>query len=223
MSVTFNEAPQGSDEWLQARKGLVTGSKFKYARDKLKSGKPSGKCILYAQDTARERLGGTAASVYVNAAMRFGQEQESEACRAYETMTGHFVTAVGFATSDCKTFGLSPDGLVDKDGVIEIKTIVGSDNLFTAVVDEDFSEYMDQCLGYLLFLDRQWVDLILWAPDLEQVGLGLSIHRISRCDHEADIAALKVDLDAFAKMVREFEAKLRSKAAANIDQLKAVA
>lgn len=223
MKVTFNTAPQGSDEWLAARKGRVTGSKFKYARDRLKNGTPSGKCILYAQDVARERLGGSAAPVFVNAAMRKGTEQEPEAKFAYETMTGYLVNEVGFAATDCGMFGLSPDGLIDDDGVIEIKTMVGSDNLFTCVIDEDYSAYMDQCLGYLLFLDRQWVDLVMWTPDLEHTGLGLVIHRINRCDHEKEIAALKADLDSFAAMVRKFENQLRAKAAANIDTFKEAA
>lgn len=218
MNITYHDAPQGSEAWLAARRGLVTGSKFKYARDKLKSGKPSGKCILYAQDVARERLGGKAAGVFVNGAMKFGTEQEPLARQAYETTTGNFVTEVGFATTSCGMFGLSSDGLVGDDGVIEIKTLVGSDNLFTAAVEEDFSEYIDQCNGYLLFLDRQWVDLVLWAPDLESTGLGLSIHRIHR--DEVAIAALKDDLDAFAVLVREYENKLRCKAAANIDLLR---
>lgn len=217
MNMIYHDAPQGSPEWLEARRGLVTGSKFKYAREKLKSGKPSGKCVLYAQDVARERCGGKAAGIYVNGAMKYGSEQEPLARAAYETTTGHIVTEVGFAASECGLFGLSPDGLVDDDGVIEIKTLVGSDNLFTAAVDEDFSEYIDQCLGYLLFLDRQWVDLVLWAPDLENTGLGLSIHRIHR--DEAAIAALKSDLDDFSKLVRQYESALRKKAAANVDRL----
>lgn len=215
--MIYHDDEQGSEAWLESRRGLVTGSKFKYARDKLKSGKPSGKCILYAQDVARERCGGKAAGIYVNGAMKFGTEQEPFACRAYETTTGHFVTSVGFASSECGMFGLSPDGLVGNDGVIEIKTLVGSDNLFTAAVEEDFSEYIDQCLGYLLFLDRQWVDLVLWAPDLESTGLGLSIHRIHR--DETAIAALKADLNEFAMLVRQYESALRRKAAANVDRL----
>lgn len=221
MPVTYHDAPQGSDEWLAARKGRVTGSKFKYARDKLKNGNPSGKCTLYAQDVARERMGGTAAQVFQNAAMRFGTEQEPIARAAYETTTGNTVNQVGFAATDCGMYGLSSDGLVGGDGVLEIKTMVGSDNLFTAVVNEDFSEYIDQCNGYLLFLDRQWVDLCLWTPDLEDSGIGLVIHRIHR--DEKALAALKADLDSFAMLVRRFESELRRKASHNIGLLRMAA
>lgn len=223
MKITFHTAEQGSDDWFLARKGRITGSKFKAARDKMKSGAPTGKALLYARDVARERMGGKAGEIFQNAAMRFGTEQEPFARMAYETMTGHMVQEVGFSATDCGMFGLSPDGLVGEDGVIEIKTIVGSDNLFQCVIDEDYSEYMDQCLGYLLFLGREWVDLIMWVPDLEDVGLGLVIHRINRCDHEKEIAALKADLDAFSTLVHKFESQLRIKASKNIDALKLAA
>ena len=63
---------QGSEAWLAARKGCITGSRFKDCRDKLKSGGPSKACIAYAQDTARERIGGAAPAKFQNAAMRTG-------------------------------------------------------------------------------------------------------------------------------------------------------
>lgn len=223
MKVTFHDAPQGTDAWLAARKGRITGSKFKDARDRLKSGAPSGKATLYARNVARERMGGKAEDVFQNAAMRFGQEQEPFCRMAYETTTGYMVEEVGFAATDCGMFGLSPDGLIGADGVLEIKTMVGSDNLFTTVIEEDYSAYIDQCLGYLLFLGRDWVDLALWTPDLEHTGLGLVIHRINRSEHLAEIAALDADLKEFSFMVRKLESELRSKAAENIDLLRMAA
>lgn len=209
-SLIYHTAPQGSDAWLQARVGVITGSRFKDARDKLKSGKPSGKMLSYAHDLARERCGGKAASVFVNAAMRFGTEQEPFARMAYEDATGNLVEEVGFITSACGTFGLSPDGLVGEDGVLEVKTMVASDTLFAAVVDGDISAYTDQCNGYLWMLGRKWVDLVLYAPDLEPFGLHLTIRRIERND--ADIDALQADLVAFAAMVKENETRLRQMA-----------
>ncbi len=221
MKFTFSDAPQGSDEWLAARKGRITGSKFSTAREKLKSGTLSSKANLYAEDIARERLGGKAESVYVNKAMNFGTEQEPFARAAYETTTGNIVQEVGFAASDCGMYGLSPDGLVGDDGVIEIKTMVSSDTLFTAVVEGDLSKYMDQVNGYLLFLDRKWVDVVLWTPDLEETGLGLVIKRVHR--DEKALAELRTDLDSFAAIVRKYESQLRRLAAANIEQLKQAA
>jgi exodeoxyribonuclease (lambda-induced) len=217
MSFTILNHDQGSAEWLEARKGRITGSRFKDARDRLKNGAPSKTCLAYAMDVARERCGGKAPEKFQNAAMRFGTEQEPLARQAYEEATGNLVEEVGFIVDEEGHFGLSPDGLIGNDGVLEIKTMVSSDTLFTAVADGDISEYIDQCNGYLWLLGRKWVDLCLWAPDL---GV-LKIIRITR--DEAAIEALESDLMAFAKTVREYESKLRKAVAAakaaNADQL----
>lgn len=204
---------QGTPEWLEARKGCITGSKFRDARDRLKNGNPSSKAILYAQDVARERCGGTAEKVFQNAAMRIGSEQEQFANAAYEARTGKLVEPVGFFKTDDGMFGLSPDGLIDDDGVLEIKTMVGSSTLFTAVAEGDISAYQDQCDGYLWLLGRQWVDLVLWAPDMADLGLDMVIHRITR--NEERIEKLEADLMAFSLTVRTYESALRKAAAAN--------
>ncbi len=201
---------QGTPEWLEARKGCITGSKFRDARDRLKNGNPSSKAILYAQDVARERCGGTAEKVFQNAAMRIGSEQEQFANAAYEARTGKLVEPVGFFKTEDGMFGLSPDGLIDDDGVLEIKTMVGSSTLFTAVAEGDISAYQDQCDGYLWLLGRKWVDLVLWAPDLEDLGLQMVIHRIKR--NEDAIEKLEADMLAFSITVREYESKLRKAA-----------
>lgn len=91
--------PQGSDAWLQARKGVITGSRFKDCRDKLKSGAPSKKCTDYARDVAREREGGEPMAVFVNGAMRLGTEQEEPARDTYQLKTKNFVEEAGFITT----------------------------------------------------------------------------------------------------------------------------
>ena len=236
--MIYHDAPQGSDAWLESRKGLITGSRFKDARDRLadkaekpakidkktgeiltpavpaQRGGPSSKMTAYAHDLARERCGGKAPGAFVTGAMKFGTEQEPLARLAYEALSGYLVEEVGFITDG--VFGLSPDGLIDDDGVLEIKTMVSSDTLFTAVADGDISAYVDQCNGYLWMLGRQWVDLVLWAPDLDAIGLQMTVRRIYR--DEAVILALEADLLAFAAVVQENETKLRSAAPANIDQ-----
>lgn len=239
---------QGSEEWLAARRGCITGSRFKDARDRssglndqqtayvalVRSGKApgdaasvagykkpptsdavadaikngvqltwGGRAMAYANDIARERCGGSAPAKFQNGAMRIGTEQEPRARAMYEARTGHMVEEVGFYVTEDGCFGLSPDGLIDDDGVLEIKTMVSSDTLFLAFVDGDISEYLDQCLGYMWLLGRKWVDLGLWVHDLER----LVIHRITR-DEEA-IEALEADMLAFLSLSQEREAKLR--------------
>lgn len=203
--IVFND-PQGSDAWLEARRGVITASRFKDCRDKLKSGALSSKAMLYAMDTARERVGGTAPQAFVNNAMRFGTEQEPLARQAYEVRTGNLVEEAGFICDDEHRFGASVDGLVDADGVIEIKTIVSSDTLFTAMVAGDIAPYIDQISGGLWLLGRKWCDLILWCPDLPAGTM--KIIRIDR--DEAAIEALEADLLAFEKIVSKFADDLRA-------------
>lgn len=211
MGLIIHTAPQGSQEWLDARRGVITGSRFKDCRDKLKGGVPSKKCLSYAMDVARERVGGRTPDIFANAAMRTGTEQEPFARAAYEAKTGNFVEEAGFITTDDGLFGVSVDGLVDDDGIIEIKTMVSSDTLFTAVVDGDISAYTDQCNGAMWLLGRKWVDLILWAPDLDPIGRQLTIIRIERDDDI--IEELEGDLMAFERLVSKYENLLRKEAA----------
>lgn len=209
--MIFHDHPQGSEAWLEARRGVITASRFKDARDKLKGGGSSKACLGYAFDIARERVGGKAPQKFQNAAMRTGTEQESFARLAYESRTGELVEETGFFTTDDRLFGVSVDGLVGDDGIIEIKTMVSSDTLFTAVVKGDTSEYIDQCNGAMWLLGRLWVDLILWAPDLEPIGKHLTIKRIARDDDVINL--LEADLLQFAALVSDLESQLRKQAA----------
>jgi exodeoxyribonuclease (lambda-induced) len=198
---------QGSPEWEESRRGAITGSRFRDCRDKLKNGKLSNAAMLYAQDVARERCGGRAAQTFANAAMKFGTEQEPFARQAYEARTGNLVDEAGFITTDDGKFGISVDGLVDDDGIIEIKTMVSSATLFRAVVDGDITDYVDQINGALWLLGRKWADLVLWAPDMPE-GARLTIVHIKRDDDV--INALEADLIAFEATVTELEGKLRA-------------
>ncbi|MEJ2800592.1 lambda exonuclease family protein [Comamonadaceae bacterium PP-2] len=202
---------QGSPAWLEARRGVITASRFKDCRDKLKSGKPSGKCLGYAMDVARERAGGLAPPKFQTAAMRTGHDQEAAARTAYEIKTGNLVEEAGFITTDDRFFGVSVDGFVGEDGVVEIKTMVSSDTLFTAVVNGDIDDYVDQCNGAMWLLTRKWVDLVLWAPDLEHIGRHLTVIRITRDENK--IQELEDELMEFLGTVEQLESNLKKKAA----------
>ncbi|AEC22251.1 hypothetical protein PT7_P015 (plasmid) [Pusillimonas sp. T7-7] len=194
--------PQGSDAWLEARRGVITGSRFRDCRDKLKSGALSKKCTDYAKDVAREREGGEPMAVFVSGAMRLGSEQEEKARDVYQLKTKNFVEEAGFITTQDRLFGVSVDGLVGDDGIIEIKTMVSSDTLFTAFVDGDISSYIDQCNGAMWLLGRKWIDLVLWVHDLGRM-------KIIRIDRDDDaIEALEADLMEFERSVTKYQQAL---------------
>lgn len=205
MTIVFNLAPQGSDEWHEARRGVITGSRFKDALDRKKNGDLSEKCLGYAYDLAREREGGDSPDKFTTSAMRKGTEEEPLARLHYEVETGCFVEEVGFAHTEDRKFGLSVDGLIGRPGIWECKTMVSSATLFKAMVDEDISEYRQQCVGGLWLLTREWCDLTLWAPDLRF----MHVIRIER--DEAEIDALAMGLLEFDRLVERLRLRLRER------------
>ena len=196
---------QGSPEWKQARAGKVTASRAKDARDKLKSGAASGKQIAYACQVALERVSGNPAdATFENWQMREGHVQEPIARAAYERRTGNLVDEVGAFATDDDLFLYSPDGLIDDDGLLEVKSIFSPERIMTIVGNGDTSDFEDQCMFGLWLTGRQWIDLVVWVPSLEH----MVIKRITR-DEDA-IEALEADLMAFARLVTQYENTLRT-------------
>lgn len=208
------DIPQGDDAWLTLRAGKVTASRCRDARDTLKSGKPSQKQIAYAAQVAVEHIAGHPVDqVFQNWQMKEGHVQEPLARMAYEEMTGYLVEEVGAFATDDDHFLYSPDGAVGNDGLIEIKSLFSPDRIIQIVAGEDYSDFEDQCMFGLWLTGRKWIDLIVWAPALERIGLAMTIKRITRDDDA--IEAMERDLVAFAGIVRGMESKLLTKAAGN--------
>lgn len=195
---------QGSDEWKAARAGKVTASRAKDARDKLKSGAPSSKQIAYACQVALERISKKPADqTFENWQMREGQTQEPYARAAYEAKTGAFVDEVGAFATDDDLFLYSPDGAIDDDGLLEVKTLFSPERIVEIVGNGNTQDFEDQCMFGLWLTGRQWIDLVIWVPSVEF----MSIKRITR-DEEA-IEALEADLIAFLRLVEKYETTLR--------------
>lgn len=204
---------QGSPEWKQARAGKVTASRAKDARDKLKSGAASGKQIAYACQVALERVSHQPAdATFENWQMREGHIQEPIARSAYERHTGNLVDEVGAFATDDDLFLYSPDGLIDDDGLLEVKSLFSPERIMTIVGNGDTSDFEDQCMFGLWITGRQWIDLVVWVPALNH----MVIKRITR-DEDA-IEALEADLMSFSRLVTQYETTLRAALAANNEQ-----
>ena len=196
---------QGSPEWKLARAGKVTASRAKDARDRLNSGAASGKQIAYACQVALERVSGQPAdATFENWQMREGHVQEPIARAAYERRTGNLVDEVGAFATDDDLFLYSPDGIIDGDGLLEVKTLFSPERIMTIVGNGDVSDFIDQCMFGLWLTGRQWIDLVVWVPSLEH----LTIKRIAR--DEDYIEAMETDLMAFSRLVTQYENTLRT-------------
>ena len=131
---------------------------------------------------------------YQTFAMKRGQEQEVFARAIYAEKHNVEVVESGIAISSCTYFGYSTDGFVGADGAIEVKSPISPKSILP-VLSGDLSAYMDQCQGGLWITEREWIDFIMYLPQLKSIKKDMYIQRVYR--DEAYIKSLKSDLDQF--------------------------
>ena len=187
--MILETATQRSDDWYAARCGKATASRFKdvlarkkptaeQAKKKL-PGDPTADRQKYLTELVVERLTGQPAPAYENAAMRWGTEQEAAARAAYEQRTDVAVEETGFVAHDTLMAGCSPDGLVDWDGLIEIKCPFNTGVHIETLLNGMPAEHTAQVQGQMWITGRQWCDFVSFDPRMPE-PLQLHIQRINR-------------------------------------------
>jgi len=166
----FIDCTQGSAEWLQARVGRITGSRMSDVMAYLKSGKGEMACRRdYRMDLMAERLTGSAEKKVVTAEMQWGIDHELEAKGAYEVAMDCLIQTVGFAVHPSMDYsGASPDGLLDADGILEVKcpkTTTHLSYLMAGTVPED---YQPQMLWEMACCERTWGHFVSYDPRLPE-------------------------------------------------------
>lgn len=206
------ECEQGSDEWHEARAGVITASNFEECRKRLKSGVNKGdfsqKAKEYAFRLAIERISGKLLSEdkFDTFEMRRGRELESDARLLHEERIGALVEQTGIALTDDKRFGASLDGLIGEDGSSEYKCFIGPSSLMPILLENDVSKSTDQVQGQLWITGKKWSDFVLYCPALKAINKELTIIRVERDDNY--IEALESDLLEFDKLVIKYQHKL---------------
>lgn len=148
---------QGSEEWWEAKLGFVSASNFSKVLNK-KTGRK-----LYMRKVAAERLTGLREESYKNDIMEVGSETEAEARRYYETVNDCKVEQVGFVMRD-EWVGGSPDGLISKDGLLEIKCVLSSTHIEIIISGKMPALHIPQVQGLLWVTDRKWCDFVSFDP-----------------------------------------------------------
>jgi putative phage-type endonuclease len=174
---------QRTPEWFAQRCGKVTASRVADVCGKTKTGYSSTRASYMAELLA-ERLTGTPTQKFQSPAMMWGTEYEDEARSEYEMRSGNLVEAIGFVPHPSLQWaGASPDGLVGKEGLIEIKCPNTGTHIATLEENEIPAKYVFQifwqmeCIG----ADRKWCDFISYDPRLPE-NLRLFVKRIDRDD-----------------------------------------
>lgn len=185
---------QGSEEWKQLRLGKVTASRVSDIVAKTKSGYSASRANYMAQLIA-ERLTNTPAETFSNASMQHGTETEPEARDAYCFYQGVTVREVAFVPHPkIDQAGCSPDGLVDDDGLVEIKCPNTATHLETLLGQAVPSKYESQMQFQMACTGRTWCDFVSYDPRMPE-NMRLFIKRVDRDDKR--IAELESEIAAF--------------------------
>ena len=171
---------QGTPEWRQVRCGRLTASRVAEAIATIKSGGwGSSRANLMAEYIA-ERLTGIPAENYTNGAMTWGTEKEPEARQAYADQTFLTVREIGFVLhASIPNMGCSPDGLVEEDGLVQIKCPMSATHIDTLLKGKIDQKYKTQMQMEMACTDRKWCDFVSYDPRMPE-NMRLWIKRVER-------------------------------------------
>ena len=172
---------QGSEAWKALRIGKLTASRVADMLATVKTGESASRKNLKA-DLIVERLTNQKTESFTSGAMNWGVETEPQARAAYEVMTGNFVDQIAFVDHPTiSMFGCSPDGLVDDEGLIEIKCPNSATHLEYLETQTIPKKYITQMQTQLCVTGRKWCDFVSFDPRLPE-PLNLLIIRVERDD-----------------------------------------
>jgi putative phage-type endonuclease len=199
---------QQSDEWFNSRLGKVTASRISDVMTKTKSG-PSASRKNYMMQLLCERLTGRKEDGFTSAAMLRGTELEAIARSAYEVDKSVMVKEVGFVScpfAEIAMAGASPDGLVDDDGLVEIKcpnTAQHVEFLRTGKIDPGHELQM---LFQMICAQRKWCDYVSFDDRLPEELQ----YKCVRFDYDEKAAAeVMIEVEKFLAELTSLELEMK--------------
>lgn len=196
--MIVHRVSQGAPEWQALRVGIPTASEF----DKIltpSTRKLSKQADTYMYSKLAEWLLGQPVDMASSQFMQRGSELENEARAWYEFEYNTTVEQVGFVTRDDKRVGCSPDGLIDDDGLVEIKTLSPVNHVAALLGHAD--DYAMQIQGQLWIAERRYCKRVYYNPAIKPV-----VEHVDR-DEEL-IGQLAVAVNQFLERLDEAKEKL---------------
>ena len=170
---------QGSPEWHQARLGNVTASRSSDVAAKIKTGWGASRA-KYMGELIAESLTHEPTPSFSNAAMQHGTDTEPQAAAAYAFYTDAELELVGFVDHPkIDQAGCSPDRLIGKDGLVEIKCPQTHTHIDTLLGESVPKKYMEQMQWQLACTKRKWCDFVSFDPRMPP-ETQLFIQRVER-------------------------------------------
>lgn len=161
------EIQQGTPEWNEVRRGLITSSSMK------KLITPTGKIADndtsrgYLHELAYQRMSGQCSPGYSSELMDRGTELEPFARAIYHEKIAP-IQECGFIKIPIGDgyVGFSPDGVVGDDGLIEIKSRIAPHYIRTVLKGTMPDEHVIQVQTGLYISGRQWCDFVTYLPGM---------------------------------------------------------
>lgn len=213
--MELQEIIQKSDAWHQVRKGKFTGSEIwkLMVESRSKSEALSETTKTYILEKIAEAHSNELVTKFETQAMQWGNEYEPLAKKWYAKQSGNSVKDIGFITLEGfdDYVGGSPDGLIDYQGIIEIKCPFNSSNHIRHILatKDDFKselkEYYWQMQFYMACLNVEWCDFVSFDPRID-ADWGLHIKRITR--NNDDIQLMKNKIEQAIEYRNRIEAEL---------------
>lgn len=165
--VYHRDIAQGTQEWLDIRRGKLTASEMcKIITPTLKVAN-NGDSRAHVYEIAAQRITGHVKEGFISYKMMRGHEEEVDARDHYAR---HYapVETIGFITNDRWgfTLGCSPDGLVGDIGLIEAKSRDPHYQVETIVKGEIPTEHLIQVQAELLISEREWCHYLSYSGGL---------------------------------------------------------
>lgn len=205
----YTHVEQGSEEWHAARLGRVSASSVSDVMSKGRTaGSESDTRKNYRLKIVAERMTGARGEGYTNAAMEWGTEQEPFARMAYEAARNVLVDKTGFwLHPTIEWVGVSPDGLVGDDGLVEIKCPNTTTHLEWCFAGKVPAKHVKQVQCQLWVTGRKWCDFVSYDPRLPMRNR-LFIVRVPRdeeliAEMEAEVVKFLAEVDAMIELLNK--------------------
>src|SRR5574344_1199137 len=207
--MPWHDVEQNTDEWLALKLGQPGSSSAATFMAHLGKdfGEPAQKLALrYALEIVTGRA--SANDGYKSAHMERGHAQEPQAIALYEQQ--YFFTVTNGGYYDCGDWGDSPDGHVDGDGLVEVKSVIASVHDANIRRGKPDPAYKWQLLTHLDASGRDWVDFVSYCEDYPEWDQ-LCVYRVLAKDVQEELAQLRERRAQFIELIKAKVAEINGR------------
>lgn len=207
MKTIKYEVAQGSQEWLELRKGKITASRAKDLLSVIKTGE-SAAYRNYKAELLVERMTGKSPERYTSAPMEYGTQTEALARLMYSLKTKTKVVASTVYGLEDTNVLASLDGEIGSDGIVEIKCREIANHIDSLLNDKVPEDYYKQIQFQLWVTDRKWADYVSYCDEMPE-RTQLFIKRVNRDNQlifmiRDKVEQLEVELSALQNKLERY-------------------